>query len=164
MKKKSRWYSPALWLLLFLWLNMYPFRGFLFPLSGLEFVLCFVMIATFHFEEAPAAALAVGAGALLDAITGHFIHTLVFTGIFFASKLLKSMFYRPGSTFHILSYAPFLLIANVVLYIETSGGGFSFFTAPALFILEWSGINFVLFLAMLMIFKPRGHAVMYKMR
>ena len=164
MKKNGRWYYPVLWLLLFVWLNMYPFRGFLFPLGGLEFALCFVLMATFHYEEPPAAALAVGAGALLDAITGSYIHTPAFASFFFAAKLLKSMFYRPGSAFHALAYAPLVLVANLVLYAGTAGVGFSAFNAPAVFLLEWSGINFALFLAMLLLFKPRGRAVMYKMR
>ena len=164
MKKNSRWYYPVLWLLLFAWLNMYPFRGILFPLSGLEFVLCFVLMATFHYDEAPAAAMAVGAGALLDAITGSFAHILVFTAVFFAAKLLKSVFYRPGSAFHVLAYAPLALAANALLYAATAQGGFSASRFPALFILEWSGVNFALFLLMLILFKPRSHAVMYKMR
>ncbi|MFA6448235.1 MAG: hypothetical protein WCX65_02105 [bacterium] len=164
MKKSGRWHYTVLWLLLFVWLNMYPFRGFLFPLSGLQFVLCFALMATFHFEEAAAAAMAVAAGALLDAITGGFIHTLAFAAVFFAAKLLKSMFYRPGSAFHALAYAPLVLIANAALYVGTAGPGFSLSGAPAVYLLEWSGINFALFLAMVLLFKPRGRAVMYKMR
>jgi hypothetical protein len=164
MKKSGHWYYPVLWLLLFVWLNMYPFRGELFPLGGLEFVLCFALMATFHYEEAPAAALAVCAGALLDAITGSFIHIVTFTAVFFAAKLLKSTFYRPGSAFHVLAYAPLLLAANLLLYEGTAGGIIPIDRIPALFILEWSGVNFALFLTMVVIFRPRGRAVMYKMR
>jgi hypothetical protein len=164
MKKNGRWYYPFLWLLLFSWVNMFPFRGWLFPVSGLEFVLCFVLMATFHYEEAPAAALAIGAGAFLDAAMGNFIHIVIFTGVFFVAKLLKSTFYRPGSVFHVLAYAPVLLAANLLLYAGTTRGAFSVFRFPALFLLEWSGVNFALFLAMLMLFNPRPRAVMYKMR
>ncbi len=151
-------------MLLFLWLDFFPFRGLLFPITGLDFTLCYIMVATFYYDEPVTIVLAGAAGAFADAASGAFIHIPAFFAVFFAARILKKVFYRPGSAFHVISYIFVLAGAEIMLFIGTARSGFPESGFPALFLLRCMAINFLWFLLMLLIFRERSRAVLYKMR
>jgi len=164
MKKNGHGYRAVLWLFFFVWVDTLPFGGALYMLNGINFTLCYVLLATFRYSEPAAAALSIAGGVLLGMLTGSFAHLAAFTAVFFAAKLLKEIFYRPGSVAHILSYAPLAAAANAILYYGGAAAWPGFSRTPLIFLLELSGADYCWFLALLILFRDRNRAVLYKIR
>lgn len=162
MSRKPKWLAPALWMAFFFWLDCFPFRGYAAWLAFPNFTLAFLLVATFYYEGGAALGLALGAGVAADAITGAPVHTVAYVAIYYAAWLIKGIFYRPGSPFHVMSYLLFAVGANVFLYAATSVGELVA-GIPALFLLECGAVDFAVFLLMLVVFRRYERPTMYKM-
>ncbi len=164
MKKNGHGYKAALWLLFFIWLDTIPFGGAIAPVCGINFTMCYVMLTTFRHGEVFSAALAIAGGTLLGLITGSPAPLAAFTLIFFAAKLLKGIFYRPGSAAHVLSYAVIAAVANVALYYGGAAEWRGLARTPFLYVLAITGADYCWFLLLLIVFRDRNRAVLYKIR
>jgi hypothetical protein len=160
----KRYGTPALacLLLLFLWLQIYPFRGALAWLSGLNLSLCFALAAGM-LGERRATALAVAAGIAAGAVSGSAVPPVVFAAAVPAAQAVKSAMFRPGSAFHVMSYWLIISCANFILFLGASAGNFPSGAAWA-FVAAWSAADFAVFLLMLAAFRDRRRAMAYRMR
>jgi hypothetical protein len=161
LSRERKWVEPVLWALFFFWLDVFPFRGWLGWLAAPDYILAYFLAVTFYYDGVPAVALAIGMGMAADAFSGTAVHTPVFVGSYYVVKLLKGVFYKPGSPFHIISYLLPVAGANLILYGMTWAGGMVH-VAPAVLIVKCTAVDFPLFLAMLLLFRKHEQPRFYK--
>ncbi|HOO55415.1 MAG TPA: hypothetical protein PLN69_01250 [bacterium] len=160
--KDERLVKTVLWGVFFLWLDLFPFNGFLVWLGGISFTICYLLAVIFYHSSIRAAAICVAAGFAVDAVSGMPVHTIGFAVLYYLSRVFKKIFYLPGSPAHIISFLPVIIVVNYFLYVTTRGGyGQGLF--PNIYLLLWSLVDYLWFLIMLTVFKPRGRVEMYKM-
>ena len=158
-----KWSSIAAWILVLFWIEIFPFTGSLDALNGIDFMMIFILALSFQSDNWTPGITALCAGILMDAFSPVPIHTPVFIGIFYGTRLLRRSFYYPGSPFHVS--ACWFLLFGAQWALLSAGAGFHFPSASqAAYLLKWSLTDFSLFVIMILFFGRKRQAVVLKMR
>jgi len=142
------------------------FRGHAGWIDEVGFTTAFVFAIAYSRGGVQSFFIALIAGAFSDAVGGACIHTPIYACVYLAAEAIRGMFYTPGSFLHMLSFLGLISIFETVHFaLQAYGaGGFYGTGFPALFILSKILLDYCCFLVMLLLFRERSRAVMYKMR
>lgn len=153
-------------MLLFIWIDTLGIlKGFGPRASGIEAALVFISLNSYFSESFTFGAGSVlFMGIIMDAISPVPVYTVTFALLFYISLILKQKFYNPGSPAHIFSFLPSIMFSRLILYAAGNGVSGHLSSMPVLSIIAGSVLDFSLFTILLLLFRKRDVAVMYKMR